>query len=87
VLDRAGADPSSRAQLLDHPGEEISGLLGIPLPESVAIRVIEEQAGEVVLVLPAQARQSRTALSEAKLEKVAGGSAVSWLLLNAQCIG
>jgi hypothetical protein len=74
VIDRAGTDPAFRAQLLENPKSAISETLGIPLPESVAIRVIEEQPGEVVLVLPSQSMRAGAELPDENLEEVAGGS-------------
>ena len=78
VIDRAGTDPNFRAQLLENPKEAIGQLLGTQLPGGVAIRVIEEQPGEVVLVLPAPARRSGQELSEADLENVSGGTVGLW---------
>jgi hypothetical protein len=78
LIDRAGTDPNFRAQLLENPKGAIGQLLGTQLPDGIAIRVIEEQPGEVVLVLPPRERQSGEALSDKELEEVAGGGAVSW---------
>jgi hypothetical protein len=87
VIDRATSDPDFRSQLLEDPKAAISEHLGIALPAGITVRAIEEQPGEVVLVLPARPMRSGTALSETDLAKAAGGTAVSWLTLNAQCIG
>ena len=73
IIDRAGSDPAFRSQLLENPKEAIRDQLKIPLPGSVTVRVIEEQPGEVILVLPAQHIGSGTRLSGEDLEKVAGG--------------
>lgn len=74
IIDRAASDPEFRAELLANPKEAISRQLGIPLPANINVRVIEEQPGEVILVLPARAMQSGSTLSDADLEAVAGGS-------------
>jgi hypothetical protein len=76
VIDRASTDPEFRAQLLENPKEAISKQLGIPFPKGITIRAIEEQPGEVVLVLPARTLGSGTRLSGEELERVAGGG--SW---------
>jgi hypothetical protein len=73
VIDRAGTDPAFRAQLIQNPRDAINAQLGISLPDGVAVRVIEEQPGEVVLVLPNQTMGSGTRLSGEDLENVAGG--------------
>jgi hypothetical protein len=73
VIDRAGTDPAFRSQLLENPSAAISGLLGIPLPAGVTVRVIEEQPGEVVLVLPSRSMKAGAELTEENLEEVAGG--------------
>jgi hypothetical protein len=72
VIDRASTDPAFRAQLLEDPKQAISQQFSIPLPEAIAIRVIEEQPGEVVLVLRSQ-MASGGRLSQEDLEQVAGG--------------
>jgi hypothetical protein len=79
IIDRATSDPDFRNRLVSNPNETISQALGVPLPRNVAVRVIEEQPGEVVLVLPAQPAPTGSQLSDADLEAVAGGGTVdSW---------
>jgi hypothetical protein len=73
VIDRAETDPVFHAHLLQDPKAAIEEQFGIPLPADIRIRVVEEQPGEVVLVLPAQSTGSGEQLSEADLEQVAGG--------------
>lgn len=52
ALEKAGADPSFRDRLKSDPHGALKTLLGInPIP-GFKISVVEEQAGEVVLVLP-----------------------------------
>jgi hypothetical protein len=74
VLDRAGTDPAFRARLLENPNAAVGEHMGSPLPAGITIRVIEEQPGEVVLVLPAQSTASGASLSEDELERAAGGN-------------
>lgn len=73
VLDRAATDPGFRAQLLENPRQALQEEFGISIPETVSLRVAEEQPGEVILVLPNQPAQSGASLSDADLEQVAGG--------------
>jgi hypothetical protein len=74
VIERANSDPAFRDQLLKDPREAIGDKIGIPLPATITIRVVEEQPGEVVLVLPAQPAAPGQTLSDADLEEVAGGT-------------
>jgi hypothetical protein len=71
VVERALADAEFRAQLVADPGAAIVAELGIELPAGLTVRVVEETASEVVLVLPA-ANGGQT-LSEQDLAAAAGG--------------
>jgi hypothetical protein len=73
VISRAEADPQFRAKLLKNPKDALQEQFGIATPANISVRVIEEQPGEVVLVLPARHLQSGVELSDAELEGVAGG--------------
>lgn len=78
VIERASTDPDFRKRLIEDPSAALREQMGVPLPPTVTIRVIEEQPGEVVLVLPAQDTASGTPLSDADLEAAAGGANFSW---------
>jgi hypothetical protein len=80
ILDRAESDSQFRDLLMNDPKQAISQEFGATLPPSLNIRVLEEQPGEVVLVLPSQQTQSSAALSDTELEAVAGGSTCSWTI-------
>ena len=67
----AEADPAFRAALISDPAAALSERYGTGIPGGITLRVVEESADEVVLVLPAQ---RGTELSELELELVAGGS-------------
>lgn len=88
VIDRANTDPEFRKRLIEDPNAALQEQIGVPLPATVTIRVVEEQPGEVVLVLPAQGTASGTQLSDADLEAAAGGSdPVSWAYdYNGSCV-
>jgi hypothetical protein len=80
LVERAEADADFRARLLGaDPRPAIAAELGIELPADLSVRVIEETAGEVVLVLPAT--DLWDAVSDADLASVAGGSSSDW------CVG
>ena len=72
LIARAQGDEDFRAKLVSDPGSAVSEELGVEIPEGLNVRVIEEGADEVVLVLPAVA--STEALSEEELARAAGGS-------------
>ena len=71
LIARAQRDEEFRAKLVSDPRSAVSEELGVEIPESLNVRVIEEEADEVVLVLPAAAGE---ALSEEELAEAAGGS-------------
>jgi hypothetical protein len=76
IVDRAMQDPDFRTRLLENPQQAIQEELGTSLT-TATIRVVEEQPGEVVLVLPARTTDSGTALSDEDLERAAGGTTVA----------
>lgn len=74
VLTETARDPAFRAALLRNPEAAIRKHLGLEAPLPMSVRVIEEQAGEVILALPV-AEADR--LSDRQLDTVAGGRGVS----------
>jgi hypothetical protein len=77
IIDRATRDPAFRSRLLENPKMAIEEELGRSIFSSATIRVIEEQPGEVILVLPARPIEPGTNLSDEDLERVAGGATVA----------
>ncbi|NBN77920.1 hypothetical protein GWI72_06515 [Microvirga tunisiensis] len=73
IQDRAAADPAFRAALLADPLAAIAGAFRLAPMPGLKLRVIEEQPGEVVLVLPRAAALEADELSEAELAKASGG--------------
>ena len=67
---RAAADPGFRSELLAHPAEAVSRVLGVPFPKDVTLTVLEETDRQIYLVLPAPAPGE---LSDDQLSAVAGG--------------
>jgi hypothetical protein len=74
IIDRAMKDPDFRTRLVQNPQAAIQEGLGTSISPTATIRVIEEQPGEVVLVLPAHPIESGDILSDEDLEEVAGGT-------------
>ena len=68
VLDKATNDAAYRARLIEDPRAAIGDELGVPVPDSLTIRVHEEDAASVHLVLPPSSR-----LRDPDLEAVAAG--------------
>ena len=72
IVAKASKDKAFRAALLSNPNAAIEKELGIKLPQGVKIKVVEDSASQVHLVLPPA---SDGALSDAQLKNVAGGGA------------
>jgi hypothetical protein len=74
IVDRATRDADFRRRLIESPQQAIQEELGTSVSSSATIRVIEEQPGEVVLVLPARGMESGARLTDEDLEGAAGGA-------------
>jgi hypothetical protein len=83
LIERAERDDEFRARLLSDPKAAISEQLGVEIPDSLNIRVVEEAPSEVIMALPAKAAPSQ--LSEEQLVSVSGGSTWSWCTPGTQC--
>ena len=68
IVDKAASDAGYRARLLDDPRAAVGDELGVSIPDSLTIRVHEEDAGCAHLVLPPSSR-----LHDTDLGAVAGG--------------
>lgn len=79
VRQRAQREPEFRARLVASPRTALEETLGIDLGE-VRVRVVEEQPGEMVLVLHPPATASAD-LTDAELAGVAGGGS-GWQDVN-----
>lgn len=74
LVARAAADESFRQALVSSPRSAVEQALGIVLPPSLELRVVEESPGSVYLVLPPKnGAASAGELSDLDLESVAGG--------------
>jgi hypothetical protein len=69
IIAKAVKDPAFRAALLKDPAAAIEKASALKLPAGVKVKVVEDTASVVHLVLPPDAG----ALGEADLKKVAGG--------------
>ena len=68
ITDKAATDPDYRARLLDDPRAAVAEELGVSMPDSLSIRVHEEDAASAHLVLPPS-----STLDEPELGAVAAG--------------
>jgi hypothetical protein len=75
LVQRRLQDDSFRQRLLDDPKGTVEQELGSQLPEGVEVRVVEESADTIYLVLPfASVVGEGGEISDEALEAVAGGS-------------
>jgi hypothetical protein len=75
LVQRSLEDEEFRQMLLDDPKGTVEQELGTRLPEDVQVRVVEESAQTIYLVLPSSASAVGEGgeLSDQELEAVAGG--------------
>ena len=77
MINRSMEDEEFRQRLLDDPKAAVEQELGSRLPEGIEVRVVEETADTVFLVIPSASPIGGGAeLSDQQLEAVAGGG--SW---------
>ena len=73
-IERSLQDESFRQRLLADPRAAIEQELGSRLPESIEVRVVEESADTIYLVLPSRSADAQgSELSDQELEDVSGG--------------
>jgi hypothetical protein len=80
VIGRALKDENFRLELLRDPKSSLEKELGVKIPDSVTVRIVEEKEGEVCLILP-QVPKQEGELTETELESVAGG----WTMEYTDC--
>ena len=74
LIEKAMKDESFRKQLIENPGTAIEAVTGMKIPESITINVLEEDHNLFYIILPAQNKEAEDELTDAELERVAGGA-------------
>jgi hypothetical protein len=75
LIEKATKDHAFRRQLMENPKTIVEQETGITLPDGLKIRVLEEDANSVYLVLPSiMYSWDENELSEAELQQVSGGN-------------
>ena len=78
LVEKAMKDGSFRQQLLNDPKEVIESEFGRKIPESIQIKVLEENANTVYIILPQiVVPNPEMELTDAELYAIAGGAAWS----------
>jgi hypothetical protein len=75
MLARSSTDLEFRSKLLAHPRQTMSEFLGVDLPETYSIAVVENKADQTI-VLPDPVAPGGE-ISERELEAVAGGCTIA----------
>jgi hypothetical protein len=75
IVEQAQKNPKYHQQLMSDPRGLMEKQLGTSIPKSVNIKVLQETADTYYIVLPASTKEGAE-LSDADLEKVAGGGTV-----------
>lgn len=78
LVQRSLEDEDFRQRLLDDPKATVEQELGTQLPEGVEVRVVEESADTIYLVLPSTSPLGQGEISDEELEAVAGGGETVW---------
>ena len=77
LIEKAMKDESFRKLLIENPGAAIEAETGMKIPETVKIKVLEEDPQTVYLVLPSiPVQEGELELSQSELESVAGGTGI-----------
>ncbi len=88
LVQRSMEDEEFRQRLLEDPRAVVEQELGTQLPEGVEVRVVEESAQSIYLVLPSASVVGEGGeISDRDLEAVAGGAADIWGSTDKTCVG
>lgn len=71
IIKKALTDSAFKAELLKNPAAAVEKATGVKVPAGITVKVVEDTASVVHLVLPSTAAKGE--LSDNQLEKAAGG--------------
>jgi hypothetical protein len=84
LLSRAERDPDYRKRLTEDPSSAIEEELGVEVPESIQVKVVQEGPNEAILVLPRHLEPGQ--LRDEELAAAAGGdSEFSYCDCSGEC--
>jgi len=79
ILEKAMKDEAFRTELLKNPKMTLEKEIGVKIPESINIRILEEKSDTFYLVLPPSDEKSTDGeLTERELQNVAAGGNDWW---------
>ena len=73
IIKKALSDSAFKKALLANANGAIEGELGVKLPAGLKVKVLEDSASQIHLVLPAFSPVKKEGLSESELSRVSGG--------------
>ena len=74
LIEKAMKDESFRKQLIENPGAAIEAETGMKIPETMNLKVLEEDPKTFYLVLPfTHGNNPEMELTEAELKSISGG--------------
>jgi hypothetical protein len=85
IIAHAWKDSDFKQQLFSNPRAAIESFLEEPIPSNIEIKVVEESANTLYLVLPPQP-VSEAELSEDQLAAIAGGGGGIEILWTGFCV-
>jgi hypothetical protein len=74
LIEKAMKDEDFRRELIEFPNETIEKEFGFKMPELVHVKVLEENANTVYIVLPTSQQEFETELTDNDLQRIAGGT-------------
>ncbi len=75
IVAKALKEPEFKAELLKNPAAAVEKAAGVKVPSGITLKVLEDSASVVHLVLPAMTGPAKGELSDKDLSGVSGGAA------------